>query len=68
MGGKNHNKLQIYNADSCHKYHKVQKKLRDIFIQINHQLDATVSPVYYPDVYLQFNMFRASSSPSSGAQ
>jgi hypothetical protein len=37
-------------------------------IQINHQLDATISPVYYPDVYLQLNMFRASSRPSSGAQ
>jgi len=37
-------------------------------IQINHQLDTTVSPVYYPDVYLQLNMFRASSRPSSGAQ
>jgi len=29
-------------------------------IQINHQLDATISPVYYPDVYLQLNMFQAS--------
>jgi hypothetical protein len=37
-------------------------------IQINHKLDATISPVYYPDVYLQLNMFRASSRPSSGAQ
>jgi hypothetical protein len=37
-------------------------------IQINHQLEATISPVYYPDVYLQFNMFRASSRPSSRAQ
>jgi hypothetical protein len=35
------------------------------WIQINHQLDATVSPVYYPDVYLQLNMFRTSSRPSS---
>jgi hypothetical protein len=25
-------------------------------------------PVYYPDVYLQLNMFRAHSCPSSGAQ
>ena len=25
-------------------------------------------PVYYPDVYLQLNMFRAFSRPSSGAQ
>jgi len=37
-------------------------------IQINHQPDATVSPVYYPDVYLQLNMFRAFFCPSSGAQ
>jgi hypothetical protein len=32
------------------------------------QLDATVSTVYYSDVYLQLNMFQASSRPSSGAQ
>jgi len=37
-------------------------------VQINYQLDATVFPVYYPDVYLQLKMFRASSRPSSGAQ
>jgi hypothetical protein len=37
-------------------------------IQINHQLDATISPVYYLDVYLQLNMFQASSRPMSGAQ
>jgi len=37
-------------------------------IPINHQLDTTVPPVYYPDVYLQLNMFRVSSHPSSGAQ
>jgi hypothetical protein len=37
-------------------------------IQINHQLDATISPVYYLDFYLQLNMFRASSRPLSGAQ
>jgi hypothetical protein len=36
--------------------------------QINHQLYATISPVYFPDVYLQLNMFRVSSRPSSGAQ
>jgi hypothetical protein len=34
----------------------------------NHQLDATISPVYYRDVYLQLNIFRASSRPSTGAQ
>jgi hypothetical protein len=39
-----------------------------ISIQIDHQPDATVFSVYYPDVYLQLNMFRAFSRPSSGAQ
>jgi hypothetical protein len=38
------------------------------WFQINRQLDATVSPVYYHDVYLQLDMFRVSSRPSSGAQ
>ena len=47
---------------------KVCKPVHHHTIQINHQLDATVSPVYYPDVYLQPNVFRASSRPSSGAQ
>jgi len=37
-------------------------------IQINHQPDATIFPVYFPDVYLQLNMFRAFPRPSSGAQ
>jgi hypothetical protein len=37
-------------------------------IQINHQPDANNFSVYYPDVYLQLNMFRAFSRPSSGAQ
>jgi hypothetical protein len=37
-------------------------------IQINYQLDATISPVYYPDLYLQLNVFWACSRPSSGAQ
>jgi hypothetical protein len=37
-------------------------------IQINHQLDTTIFPVYYLDVYLQLNMFRASPRPSPGAQ
>jgi len=47
---------------------KVCKSVHHRTIQINHQLDATVSPVYYPDVYLQLNMFRASSRPSSEDQ
>jgi hypothetical protein len=46
---------------------KVCKSVHHHTIQINHQLDATISPVYYLDVYLQLNMFRASSRPSSGA-
>jgi hypothetical protein len=46
---------------------KVCKSVHHHTIQTNHQLDATVSPVYYVDGYLQLNMFRASSGPSSGA-
>jgi len=37
-------------------------------IQINHQPDATIFSVYYPDVCLQLNTFRAFSHPSSGTQ
>jgi hypothetical protein len=37
-------------------------------IQINHQPDATIFLVYYPDVCLQLNIFPAFSRPSSGAQ
>jgi len=47
---------------------KVCKSVHHHTIQINHQLEATISPVYYPDGYLQLNMLRASSRPSSGAQ
>jgi hypothetical protein len=47
---------------------KFVKSVHHHTVQINHQLDATVSPVYYLDVYLQLNMFRTSSRPSSGAQ
>jgi len=36
-------------------------------IQIDHQPDATIFSVYYPDVYLQLNMFRVFSRPSSRA-
>jgi hypothetical protein len=57
---------------SSTKFHivkfKVYKTVHHHTFQINHQLDATVSPVYCPDVYLQLNMFRVSSRPSSGAQ
>jgi len=37
-------------------------------IQINHQPDATIFQFFYPDVYLQLNMFRAFSRPLSGAR
>ena len=47
---------------------KVFKYVHHHTIQINQQLDVIVSPVYYPDVYLQPNMFRASSRPLSGSQ
>ena len=53
------------------KHKKIKNEIFEkeiVLIQTNHQLDATVSPVYYPDVYLQLNMFRAYSRPSSGAQ
>ena len=47
---------------------KVCKSVHHHAIKIHHQIDASVSQVYYPDVYLQLNMFRASSRPSSGTQ
>ena len=50
--------------DVCFKYFVL---LHFLLVQINHHLDPTIPPVYYPDVYLQLNMFRASSRPSSGA-
>jgi len=53
-------------ASSQHKF-KICKSVHHRTIQINQQPDATVSQVYYPDVYLQLNMFRASLRPSSGA-
>jgi hypothetical protein len=40
---------------------KVCKSVHHHAIQINHQLDATVSSVCYLDFCLQLNMFRASS-------
>jgi hypothetical protein len=43
---------------------KVCKSVHHHTIQINYQLDATIYLVYYPDVYLQLNMFRALSRPS----
>ena len=46
---------------------KVCKSVHHHTIQINHQLDSTICPVYYPDVYLQLNMFLAFPRPSSGA-
>jgi hypothetical protein len=46
----------------------VCKSVHHRTIKINHQPDATVFQFYYPDVYLQFNMFWAFFRPSSGAQ
>jgi len=51
----------VYKFEVC-------KSVHHRTIQINHQPDATIFPVYFPDVYLQLNMFRAFSRPSSGAQ
>jgi hypothetical protein len=59
-----------YHTD-VHKHlfkFKVCKSVHHHLIQIRHQLDATISPVYYPDFYLKLNIFQASSRPSSGAQ
>jgi hypothetical protein len=53
--------------DTTFKF-KVCKSLHHHMIQIDHQPDATTFPVYYPEVYLQLNMFWAFSCPSSGAQ
>jgi hypothetical protein len=39
--------------------HQLVNKETLIIIQINHQPDATILPVYYPDIYLQLNIFRA---------
>jgi hypothetical protein len=36
--------------------------------QINHHPECNNFPLYYPDVYLQLNMFRTFSRPSSGAK
>jgi hypothetical protein len=47
---------------------KVCKSVHHRTIQINHQPDATIFSVYYPDICLQLNMFRAFSRLSSGAQ
>ena len=40
----------------CRKF-KACKSVHHYTIQINYQLDATISPVYYPDIYLQLNIF-----------
>jgi hypothetical protein len=65
--------LRLYGLSSVddfspHHYFLGSLKINNSGIQTDHQLDATTSPVYYPDVYLQLNMLRASSRPSSGAQ
>jgi len=55
----------------CVLFVSILKNCKSVYhhtIQINHQLDATISPFYYLDVYLQLNMFRPSSRPSPGAQ
>jgi hypothetical protein len=48
-----------YNKSQRDALFKVCKSVHHHTIQINHRLDATISPVYYPDVYLQLSMFRA---------
>jgi hypothetical protein len=62
----------IYFLDGNELLHylkfKVCKSMPQQTIQINHQLDAKISPVYCLDVYLQLNIFRASSRLSSRAE
>ena len=58
---------------SCEKllfiFFKVSKSVHHhSTIQINQPTRCNNFSVYYPDVYLQLNMFRAFSRPSSGAQ
>ena len=67
-GSQNKLLCSVLNEIYCSSIFINQNCILNVSIQINHQLDATVSPVYYPDVYLQLNMFRASSNPSSGTQ
>jgi hypothetical protein len=47
---------------------KVCNSIHHHTIQINQQIDATISPAYYLDTYLQLNVFRSSSRQSYGAQ
>jgi hypothetical protein len=47
---------------------KVCKSVHHRTIQTNHQPDATIFSVFYPDAYFQLNMFWAFSRPSSGAR
>jgi len=47
---------------------KVCKSVHHRTIQINYQPVATIFRFSFPDVYLQLNMFRAFSRPSSGAR
>jgi hypothetical protein len=65
MEKKNGRRVLVANFK---KTFKVCKSVHHHTIQINHQLDATISPVLLLDIYLQFNMFWASSRPSPGAQ
>jgi hypothetical protein len=58
---------EMWNAQERDEF-KVCKSVHHHTIQINHRLDATILPVYYIDIYLQINMFRASPRLSSGAQ
>jgi hypothetical protein len=52
------------------RYHNIAVRKNIVvtgtLVQINHELGATFSPVCYLDVYLQLNMFRASSCSAVG--
>jgi hypothetical protein len=46
----------------------ISVKPRSLFSSVKSPTRYNNFPVYYPDVYLQLNMFQAFSCPSSGAQ
>jgi len=58
-------------SDEITTRHKYLRRLRQKYKKYNSNKSPTRCnnfPVYYPDVYLQLNKFRAFSLPSSGAQ
>jgi len=58
----------IWALEEVQNESEVCKSMHHRTIQINNQPVATIFQFCYPDVYLQFNMFRAFPRSSSGAQ